>query len=87
MAPRVTDPFFKKLHIRLLEEIDKRASSLINGGAFVRGDKGLLVDPINTASKYEKDVAVIKAYQDIIELGLEIDREMFGTKHIEDGDD
>lgn len=85
MTVRITDPFFRQFYNRLVEELDKRIHALAEGGASVRGVEGILLDPVNTAMKYEKDTAVIQAYKDIIELGLEIDREMFGTKRV--GDD
>lgn len=86
--PRIiSDPFFRQLHARIIEEVNKRVDALVQGGSIVRGDKGLLLDPVNTATKYQVDVAVIKTYQDIIELGFEIDREVFGVKHNNDGDD
>lgn len=88
MARRIIDPFFRNLHKRLEEAINDRMVKITEGGSSVRGMEGILIDPFNTTLMYEKDVAVIKAYQEVINLGYEIDREMFGTKHSEDdGDD
>lgn len=84
---RITDPFFKQLYTRLVEELDNRVVSLSENGAAVRGDQGLLLDPFNTAMKYQIDVAVIKAYRDVIELGFEIDRENHGGKANKDNGD
>ena len=87
MARRITDPFFRKLHERLESAIRDRIVKMTEGGSSVRGMEGILIDPFNTTLMYEKDVAVIKAYQDIVNLCYEIDREVFGTKHIEDDGD
>ena len=88
MARAPVDPFFKKLHERLFEEVTNRIHALAESGASVRSNEGLLLDPVNTAIKYEKDVAVIRAYQEVIALCFELDRETFGGKYNnEDGDD
>lgn len=87
MSPRLTDPFFRVLYTRLSEEIENRRQVLAGGGSSVRGENGLLLDPVNTAIKYERDVATIEAYNQVLRLGLQIDRELFGTKHNEDDGD
>lgn len=87
MAGRIIDPFFKKLHARLEDAIRDRIEKIANGGSSVRSVEGILIDPFNTTLMYGKDVAVIQTYQDIINLCYEIDREEFGAKHTEDGDE
>lgn len=80
------DPFFKKLHERLFEEVTKRIEKLADSGASVRSNEGLLLDPVNTAIKYQTDVAVIRAYQEVIALCFEIDRETFGGRYNNEDD-
>lgn len=87
MARVISDPFFRQLNARLQGEIENRIYALTEGGSSVHGDRGLLLDPVNTAIKYKEDIAIIKTYRDVIELCFEIDREVFGTKHTEEGDD
>lgn len=56
------------------------------GGSLTLG-KDAEVDVQATAMKYKGDTAYIKALQAVIELGFEIDREIYGTKNTDNGDD
>jgi hypothetical protein len=85
VAPNITDPFFKQLYFRLIEEVDKRAHVLIDGGAFSFSEKGT-IDIDATALKYQKDVSYIEALQQVIQLGLQIDHERYDGKRGTDND-
>lgn len=78
--PNITDPFFVKLFEQLQEMRNDRIGAIIDGRSNVRGNEGLTLDAINTAIKYNKDVAVIETLNEVIELGLRIDYEQFGTR-------
>lgn len=84
----VVDPFFRKLYIKLTEELEGRIYSLAEGSAVTHGAQGL-VDAFNTAMKYRADISYIQALKQVIELGLELDREQYGvrTKDNEYGDE
>lgn len=81
------DPFFRKLYSKLAEELDDRVNSLARGSALVIGDR-IGVDAINTAMNYQKAVSYIEALQSVIELGCQMDRDMYGIrKNQTDGED
>ena len=86
VAPNITDPFFKQLYNRLAEEIDKRASVLIDGSALSYSEKGT-IDIQATAMKYQKDISYIEALQAVIQLGLELDHERYGKHTSDEGDE
>lgn len=79
VAPNITDPFFKKLYNRLVEDLDNRVNSLAKGSALTIGEKGS-VDIEATAMKYQAAVAHIDALQQVIELGIEIDHDHYGKR-------
>lgn len=78
-GPVVTDPFFRALYTKLVEDLDNRVTSLARGGALILGaNTGL--DAVTTAMKYQAAVSYIEALQAVIDVGLEIDRERYGVK-------
>jgi hypothetical protein len=79
-VPSITDPLFRQLYNRLMEEIDKRGSVLISGGALGLSEKGFGVDAVATALSYQKAVAYIEALQSVIGLMVEIDTERYKRK-------
>jgi hypothetical protein len=87
MAPTITDPLFRVLYNRLAEEIDKRGSVLISGGALGISEKGFGVDATATALNYQKAVAYIEALQSVTDLIVEIDHDRYGGKRNEDNGD
>ena len=86
MTSLPTDPFFRQLYNRLAEEIDSRGSALIRGAALTFGE-GVGVDAMTTAMNYQKQVSYIQALQDIIELGLQFDKDRYGSRTTDDGDE
>lgn len=78
-APTIIDPFFRQLYNRIVEDLDSRVNALARGSALVLGEKTGL-DPNTIAMKYQAVVAHIAALQEVIDLGIEIDRERYGTK-------
>ena len=80
MAPNITDPLFRILYNRLAEEIDKRGSVLISGGALGISEKGFGIDATATALNYQKGVAYIEALQSVIDLVVEIDHDRYGKR-------
>lgn len=84
--PNITDPFLRQLYTKLAEEIDNRITSLVSGSASVLGS-GIGIDATTTAIKYHEQVSYIKALQDVIELGIEIDHERYGNRTKDNGDD
>lgn len=78
--PNISDPFFRKLHEQLLEMRNDRIGAIIDGRSNVNSNEGLLIDPVNTTIKYNKDLAVLQTLDDVIELGLKLDYEIFGTR-------
>lgn len=84
-APSITDPFFRELYNRLIEEIDSRVSTLASGGAFTHG--GIGIDAIATALNYQKQVAHIAALQQVIALGVELDHDRYGKRGVNTEDD
>ena len=87
MAHNITDPLFRILYNRLLEEIDKRGSVLISGGALGISEKGFGIDAIATAMNYQKAVSYIEALQSVIDVVVEIDHDRYGGKRNEDNGD
>ena len=83
-APTIIDPFFRALYQKIAEEIDNRASTLVSGGALIHGNIG--IDATATAIRYQAAVSYIEALQAIQNLGLEMDKERYGKRSIEDGD-
>lgn len=84
---RIQDPFFKQLYKRLDEELQNRVHVISSGGSKVSNASGMLVDVANTALKYSADVSYIQALQLVIDLGLEIDKQIYGSTQSEHGDD
>lgn len=76
--PTITDPFFKKLYTKLVEEIDSRVNTLARGSALILGQNTGL-DVATTAMKYQSQVSYIEALQAVIELGIELDHERYGN--------
>jgi hypothetical protein len=86
VVPSIVDPFFRQMYQKLAEEIEARSNTLVSGGAFIHGNIG--VDAIATAMNYQKAVSYIEALQAVIELGIELDHERYGSKRkTEDGDE
>lgn len=83
--PTITDPFFKKLYSKLVEEIDSRVSVLANGSALT-STSGVGIDAVSTAIKYQESVTYIAALQAVVELGIQIDNDHYGNRNKEDGD-
>jgi len=84
---RISDPFFRQLYSRLEEDLQARKEILSNGGSTIRGASGMLVDVANTALRYSESVAYIQALQKVIDLGIEIDQQIYGTASSQnDGD-
>ena len=86
VAPSLTDPFFRQLYNKLVEEIDSRVNALARGSALTLGEK-IGVDINATAMNYQKAVSYIEALQSVIELGIELDHERYGRKTTDDGDE
>lgn len=85
--PTITDPFFRQLYSKLAEELENRKVMIASGGSLTLGE-GAGVDIAATAMKYKGDVSYIEALQFVIELGFDIDREIYGTRKAQvDGDD
>lgn len=82
VAPSIVDPFFRQLYNQLAGELDSRVTNLARGSALVLGAHSGL-DAITTAMKYQEAVAYIQAIQFVIDLGIEIDNERYGTKNKE----
>ena len=80
MSIDITDPFFRQLYKNLAEDIDNRVNALAKGAAFIIGANGN-IDAMATALKYQYYVAYMEAMQSVIELGLELDHERFGTRN------
>ena len=80
VAVSISDPLLRQLYSRLAEEIDKRGSVLIAGGALGISEKGFGVDAIATALSYQKAVSYIEALQSVIEVLVEIDHERYGKR-------
>jgi hypothetical protein len=79
MAVILTDPFFRQLYTKLVEEIEKRSDLLISGGALMHNN-GIGVDPTATAMKYQEAVSYIRALNDIIELGISLEHDRYGNR-------
>lgn len=84
-APTIVDPFFRNLYAKLIEEIDGRGNALIRGSALIQGS-GMGVNTTETAMNYQKAVSYIEALQFVIELGIQLDHERYGTRTT-NGDD
>lgn len=83
---RITDPFFKQLHKRLSEELDKRTHAIASGNSLTHGSNGVLSVEA-TAMRYNSDVSYVQALVDILEMGVSIDKEIYGSQKPVDGDD
>lgn len=82
----ISDPFFRNMYQRLAEELENRKHVLAGGSALSIGEDGR-IDAIATALKYKGDVVYIECLQAVIELGLGLDREQYGGRKQNDGDD
>ena len=83
MSFAISDPFFRQLYKKLAEELENRIDALASGSAISHGDEGH-VDAIATAMRYRADTSYIKALQDIVALGKEIDNQIHGGPRKED---
>jgi len=83
---RIVDPFFNQLYKRLAEELEKRRFAVADGNSLTHGSNGVL-NVEATAMRYNSDVSYIRALQDIIEIGMSIDKEIYGSQKPIDGDD
>ena len=82
----ISDPFFRQLALKLIEEIDNRSASLVDGGALIHGTIG--IDAAATAVRYQGQVSYIEALKFALDLGAELDKNQYrGRTPINDGDD
>lgn len=79
VGPIITDPFFKGLYHKLVEEIDNRVNALASGSALTLG-KDVGIDAVATAINYQKAISYIEALQQVIQLGIELDHERYGGR-------
>ena len=82
-GPTITDPFFRTLYQRLVEEIDKRSAVLVDGGSLTFSDKGV-IDINATAMKYQKDISYLEALHQVLNLGIQLDHDQYGVRTKED---
>lgn len=85
VMPSIIDPFFKSLYTKIAEEIDNRSTSLLSGGALIHG--GIGIDAIATAVKYQAAISYIEALQFVLEVGQDLDKERYGKRSSNDGED
>lgn len=83
---RITDPFFKQLYEKLQQEIEARVHALASGNSMTHGDNGVMSSE-GTALRYASDVSHIRALQDVVGLGISIDKDIYGSKRTVDGDE
>lgn len=76
VAPSISDPFFRNLYARLEEELGDRVNSLASGSALILG-ANTGIDAVSTAMKYQAAISYIQALQQVMQLGLEIDKERY----------
>ena len=79
VGPTITDPFFRRLHAKLVEELQSRINALASGSALTLG-KDVGVDAVATAINYTKAITYIETIQQVIDLGVELDHEQYGGK-------
>lgn len=78
-GPVLSDPFFRQLYSKLAEELDDRVNALARGSALILG-ANTGIDAVTTAMKYQSAISYIEALQNVIELGIQLDREKYGVK-------
>jgi hypothetical protein len=72
--PTIIDPFFRRLHARLVEEIDNRMIALARGTAFaIDGGR-------TTAENYSFQVGALEALGRVIEVCQELEHEQYGNR-------
>lgn len=88
--PNLTGPEYRQIYEHLDEMRAQRVQALSDGSAFVRGDKGMLIDAVNTTVKYAQDLKVIETLEDVLGVIVNLDHERYGSQNkqrINDGDD